>query len=89
MSAAPQAAPANSPPDKDGGAAVKIDRLVLDIPGLDPPAAEALATDIGERLARAGISGEHTAIGITLGPIGGSRAELAARITAALMERLV
>ncbi|HLY57844.1 MAG TPA: hypothetical protein VKS60_19940 [Stellaceae bacterium] len=88
MSAAPQAAPAG-PPDKDGGAAVKIDRLVLDIPGLDPPEAEALATDIGERLARTGMSGDHATIGITLGPIGGSRAELAARITAALMERLV
>lgn len=79
MSGAPQ----------DNAAEVKIDRLVFDIPGLDPSQASALAQNIGERLASAGLSGEHGRIGITLGPIGGSQAELAARIAAALIERLV
>jgi hypothetical protein len=72
----------------DGPAEVTIDRLVLDIPGLDPRQAPALARDIGERLSRTGISGEHSVIGVTLGSIGGSQGELAARIVAALMERL-
>jgi hypothetical protein len=73
----------------DGAAEVRIDRLVLDIPGLDPLRARELAQAIGERLARSGISGQHPRIGITLGPVGGSQAELAARIAAALRERLV
>ena len=68
---------------------VKIDRLILDIPGFDPAQARALVSDIGERLARAGLSGEHARIGITLGPVGGSQGDLAARIVAALMQRLV
>jgi hypothetical protein len=74
---------------QNGAAEVKIDRLVLDIPGLAPEQAHTLATDIAERLSRIGLAGEHPAIGITLGPIGRSQAELAARIVAALRERLV
>jgi hypothetical protein len=73
----------------DASADVAIDRLVLDIPGLDPTWAAGLASDIAERLARAGLNGKHDRIGITLGPVGGSQAELAARIAAALMQRLV
>jgi hypothetical protein len=61
---------------------------VLDIPGFDPAQVQGLAAAIGERLARAGLSGEHARIGITLGPLGGSQADLAARIVAALMQRL-
>jgi hypothetical protein len=79
-------------PDKsasDTRGEVTIDRLVFDIPGLDPTQAAALASDVAERLARAGLAGEHARVGITLGPVGGSQAELAARITAALMQRLV
>jgi len=72
-----------------GPAEVKIDRLVLDIPGLDPAQAQALASDVAERLARAGLSGSSPRIGVTLGPLGGSQAELAARIAAAVMQRLV
>lgn len=68
---------------------VRIDRLVLDIPGLAPGDATTLAKEIGERLSVAGLSGEHPRVGITLGPIGGSQRELADRIVAALMERLV
>ena len=66
-----------------------IDRLVLDIPGLTGSDAEAIAREVGERLARAGINNAPPAIGITLGPIGGSRAQLAARIAAAVLEGLV
>jgi hypothetical protein len=80
--AAPAAAPAATP-------AVTIDRLVLDIPGLTQTEAIAVAQEVGERLARAGISDAPPKIGITLGPIGGSRAQLAARIAAAVLERLV
>ncbi len=80
--AAPAAAPAVTP-------AVTIDRLILDIPGLTQTEAEAIAHEVGERLARAGISNAPPRIGITLGPIGGSRAQLAARIAAVLLERLV
>jgi hypothetical protein len=69
--------------------AISIDRLVLDIPGFTRGDAEAIAQEIGERLARSGIKEAPPRIGITLGPIGGSRAQLAARIAAALMERLV
>jgi hypothetical protein len=76
----------DSVPDKSPD--VRIDRLVLDIPGFDPAQVQGLAAAIGERLARAGLSGEHARIGITLGPQGGSQADLAARIVAALMQRL-
>jgi hypothetical protein len=82
-----KSAPDKHGPDKHGE--VTIDRLVFDIPGLDPTQAAALASDVAERLACAGLAGEHTRVGITLGPVGGSQAELAARITAALMQRLV
>jgi hypothetical protein len=67
---------------------VVIERLTLDVPGLDPADARALAAAIGERLARSGLAGDHARIGVTLGPVGGGQAELAQRIAAALMERL-
>jgi hypothetical protein len=63
---------------------VKIDRLVLDIPGLDAATAQRLATGIGEHLAQAGIEGTYPRLAITLDPGG----DLAAQITAALMARL-
>jgi hypothetical protein len=40
------------------------------------------------RLAGSGLAGDHANIGIALGPMGDNRADLAARIVAALMERL-
>jgi hypothetical protein len=67
---------------------VKIDRLVLDIPGFDPAHAERLALRVGDQLARSGLSAERGRIGITLGPIGAEGDDLAARIVAALIERL-
>jgi len=78
-----------SAPELGKAAEVTIDRLVLDIPGFDPAQAAGLASDMAERLARAGLSGEHARIGVTLGPLGVSQAELGARIAAALMQRLV
>jgi hypothetical protein len=68
---------------------VRIDRLVLEIPGLDAAQARRLAFGIGERLAGAGLSGERAKIGITLGPSSAGQGDLAGRIVAALMERLV
>ena len=49
---------------------VRIDRLVLDIPGLDPADARTLARAIGDGLAQSGAAAEHRAI---------SRAALARR----------
>jgi hypothetical protein len=51
---------------------VKIDRLVLDIPGFDPARAQALAQEIGEGMALDDADGP----------------DLARRIAAALLERL-
>jgi hypothetical protein len=67
---------------------VVIDRLVFDVPGLGAEEAKALAGGLADRLARAGVSGDHASVGVTLGPLGGSQADLAARIAAALMQRL-
>jgi hypothetical protein len=71
------------PPD------VHIDRLALDIPGLDVAQARSLAFAIAEGLAGVGLSGEHARIEITLGPSGAGQPDLAVQIVAALMERLV
>jgi hypothetical protein len=68
------------------GTDVKIDRLVLDIPGLDAVAAQRLAAGIGAKLAEKTLSGKYPRIDITLEP--GSEEDLAARIAAALMARL-
>jgi hypothetical protein len=80
--AAPPAAPAAAP-------ALTIDRLVFDIPGLTRSDAEAIAQEVGARLARAGIEDAPPIISITIGPVDGTRAQFAARIAAALLERLV
>jgi hypothetical protein len=80
--AAPPTAPSAAP-------ALTIDRLVFDIPGLTRSDAEAIAQEVGARLARAGITDAPPRIGITISPVGGTRAQLAARIAAALLERLV
>jgi hypothetical protein len=80
--AAPQAPAAPKPTD------IIIERLTLDVPGLDPADAKDLAAAIGERLAASGLSGDHATIGVTLGEAGGGQAALAQRIAAALLERL-
>ena len=74
---------------------VQIDRLVLDVPGLDPAHARALALGIAEGLADAGrkagaldgAGGEHAAITVRLADAG-VPADLAAKVVAALIERL-
>jgi len=76
---------ATKPPVKD----VHIDRLVLDIPGFDPTQARALALGIADGLARTDVKGEHTAVSVSLAEAHGTPADMAARIVAALMERLV
>jgi hypothetical protein len=70
------------------GPEVRIDRLVLDIPGLDPAQARRLAQGIAEGLATAGASGAHAAVSMPLADAHGAPADMAARIVAALMERL-
>jgi hypothetical protein len=67
---------------------VRIDRLVLDIPGLDPGQAHALALGIAEGLADAGAKGEHAVVSVPLAAAAGAPADLAARVVAALRERL-
>jgi hypothetical protein len=74
---------------------VQIDRLVLDIPGLDPARARALALGIAEGLADAGrkvgaldaTAVDHAVISVRLVNAGVS-ADLAAKVVAALLERL-
>ena len=68
---------------------VHIDRLVLDIPGLDPSQGRALALGIAEGLAKAGASGEHKSVSVPLASGNLPPAELTARIVAALLQRLV
>lgn len=68
--------------------AVKIDRLVLDIPGLDPGQVRLVAQGVAEGLALAGAAGEHARVSVPLTAMPGAPQDLAARIVAALMERL-
>jgi hypothetical protein len=85
---------AASPPD------VRIDRLVLDIPGLDPAQGRAIALGVAEGLAEAGVksgalmggmtgaAGERATVSVRLAGAVGAPADVAARIVAALLERL-
>ena len=68
---------------------VRIDRLVLDIPGLDPKQARSLALGIAEGLAKESAKGEHKSVSVPLASGNLPPADLTARIVAALMERLV
>jgi hypothetical protein len=68
---------------------VRIDRLVLDIPGFDPAQARALAMGIADGLAKTGVKGDHATVSVSLADAHGTPADMAARIVAALMERLV
>jgi hypothetical protein len=79
---------------------VRIDRLVLDIPGLDAAQGRALALGIAEGLADAGVKtgammgamtaaqGERAMISVRLAATAGTPADMAAQIVAALLERL-
>ena len=75
-------------PQQQPAPAVRIDRLVLDLPGLDAAEGRALALGIAEGLAKAGGKGEHAAVTVPLAAAVGAPPDLAARIVAALLERL-
>jgi hypothetical protein len=68
---------------------VAIDRLVLDIPGMDAAAAREVALGIAEGLAGAGITGEHPDAPLVVDPKPGETpAGLAARIVKLLLQRI-
>jgi hypothetical protein len=70
---------------------IRIDRLVLDIPGLDAARGRALALGIAEGLAKAGaggVKGDRAAVSVPLAATDGATDDLAAKIVAALLERL-
>ncbi len=77
-------------------AELRIDRLVLDIPGLDAAQGRALALGIAQGLADAGVKAdamagaqrEHGMVAVRLAAAVGAPSDLAARIVAALLERL-
>jgi hypothetical protein len=73
-------------PDVVKESQVQIRRLVLDVPGLDPAHARALASAIGEHLSRLGLDGSFGDMTISLDHDEG---DLAARIVAAIRERLM
>jgi len=63
--------------------AVVIERLVLDIPGVDAARARTIARELGIRLAAAGLRGTHDVVTVDLEGDG----DLPTRIAAALRER--
>jgi hypothetical protein len=66
---------------------LSIDRLILDMPGLDAEHAVALAGRIGEGLADS--SGDFASLSVQLDSVPGETPErLAARIVAALLQRI-
>ena len=69
---------------------VHIDRLVLEIPGMDAAAARELGLRLTEGLARSGASGDHGATPHAVDAAGrrGRRARLAARIVKLLLQRI-
>jgi hypothetical protein len=68
---------------------VIIDRLVLELPGVDAAAARTLALGIAEGLAGAGIEGDHPALSATLDPAAsGEPKRLAAEIVETLLQRI-
>jgi len=77
-------------------AEVRIDRLVLDIPGLDPAQGRAIALGVAEGLADAGAkagavtgaASEHATVSVRLAGAVGAPSDVAAEIVAAVLERL-
>jgi hypothetical protein len=65
--------------------AITIDRLILDIPGIDARQARTIAQELALRLGGIGIAGLHD--GVTIEVDGDE--DLPARIAAALGERLL
>jgi hypothetical protein len=68
---------------------VTIDRLVLDLPGIDAAAARDLALGIAEGLAGAAIDGDHAALSVTIDPALATQPQrLAAHIVQTLLQRI-
>jgi hypothetical protein len=78
----------DAPKDKQATPDVRIDRLVLDIPGFDPAQAHSLALQVADGLEKSGAKGEHATVNVSLAQAHAAPADLAARIVAALIERL-
>ena len=68
---------------------VTIDRLVLDLPGMDAAAARTLALGVAEGLAGARIDGDHETLLVTVDPKAvASPANLSAHIVQTLLQRI-
>lgn len=68
---------------------VTIDRLVLDLPGIDAATARTLALGIAEGLAGAQIDGDHAGLSITVDPSAAAQPQrLAAHIVQTLLQRI-
>ena len=68
---------------------VVIDRLVLDIPGIDAAMAREVGAHIVEGLAKAGATGDHAAAPVSIDARPGEPpARLAARIVQSLLHRI-
>lgn len=65
---------------------VRIDRLVLSLPGMDAAAARRLALGLAEGLAGAGLTGEHDPAPLIIDPRPGEPPE---RLAARIVERLL
>jgi hypothetical protein len=68
--------------------AVTIDRLILDLPGIDAAAARDLALGIADGLAGAGIDGDHERLSVTIDPAAAAPQRLAAHIVQSLLRRI-
>jgi hypothetical protein len=68
---------------------VTIDRLVLDLPGMDAAAARALALGVAEGLAGARIDGDYERLVVDVDPAVSIAPEsLAARVVRTLLQRI-
>lgn len=68
---------------------VSIDRLILDLPGMDAEAARALALGIAEGLAGAGLNANHAGLSVTVEPaLAAQPQRLAAHIVQTLLQRI-
>jgi hypothetical protein len=69
--------------------AVTIDRLILDLPGMEAAAARDLALGIADGLAGAGIDGDHERLSVTIDPAAASQPQrLAAGIVQSLLRQI-
>ena len=67
---------------------VTIDRLILELPGVDAAAARTIALGIAEGLAGSGIDGEHATLSTTVNATSAEPRRLAAEVVETLLERI-